>query len=134
MIRTPRQYLEQELRDPEFVKLYGAADAKSEFAIALCRARARVGITQKELADKLGLSQAYIAKLEGGEANPTLGTIGTMLAVLGLSLKMDTEPLLSYETTPEHARKGELAVADGGTSKGAQYSVRTRKRSRQDRS
>lgn len=127
MIRTPRQDLEQEFRDPEFVKLYGAADAKSEFAIALSRARAKVGITQKELADKLGLSQAYIAKLEGGEANPTLGTIGAMLAVLGLSLKMDTRPLLSYEATPEHTRKGEMAIADGGKSKGERYSVRKRK-------
>jgi len=96
MIRTPRQDLEQELQDREYTKLYGAAQAKAEFALTLAKSRNRSAMTQNELADRLGLSQPYIAKLEGGDANPTLGTIGSLLAVLGLRLVMDTEPLLSY--------------------------------------
>lgn len=130
MVRTPMEDIERELRDPEYARLFGEADAKSEFAIALARARDRAGVTQKELADRLGVSQAYIAKLSAGDANPTLGAVGRMLAALGFSLVMDVEPLLPYEVTPEHASKGELVVADGGKSKGARYSVRTRKRPR----
>lgn len=135
MVRTPLGDIAEDLKDPEYAKLFGAEDAKSEFAIVLARARDRAGVTQKELAGRLGVSQAYIAKLSRGDANPTLGTVGRMLAALGFSLRMDVEPLLpGYEVTPEHTRKGELAIADGGKSKGARYSVRTRKKSHQNRS
>lgn len=99
MARTFRKDLEQNLRDPEFAKMFGAAQAKSSFALTLVKARAESGLTQKELATKAGVSQAYIAKLEGGEANPTLERIGSLLAVLGLSLITDTTALSPYTET-----------------------------------
>ena len=37
-----------------------------------------------------------MAKLEGGEANPTLDKIGSLLVVLGLSLTTGTTTLLPY--------------------------------------
>ena len=130
MTRTPLGDIAHDLRDPEYAKLVGAELAKSEFAITIARARERAGVTQQELADRLGVSQAYIAKLSAGDANPTLGAVGRMMAALGFSLRMDVEPLLSYKAPPEHARKGELAIADGGKSKSGRYSVKTGKRSR----
>jgi predicted transcriptional regulator len=100
MNRAFEDDLRVKLRDPEFAKMFGAAQAKSSFALTLAKARARVGLTQKELADKAGVSQAYIAKLEGGEANPTLERIGSLLAVLGLSLTTDTTTLFPTLLTP----------------------------------
>ena len=99
MARTFKDDLEQRLQDPGFAKLFGAAQAKSSFALTLVKARATLGLTQKELASKVGVSQAYIAKLEGGEANPTLERIGSLLAVLGLSLTTDTTTLSPYPDT-----------------------------------
>jgi len=99
MTRTFRADLEQRLRDPEFAKMFGAAQAKSSFAPTLAKSRVKLGLTQKELASKAGVSQAYIAKLEGGEANPTLGRIGSLMAVLGLSLTVDTTTLSPYPNT-----------------------------------
>ena len=96
MSRTFRSDLEQRLQDPEFAKMFGAAQAKSSFALTLAKARAELGLTQKELANKVGVSQAYIAKLEGGEVNPTLERIGSLLAVLELSLTTDTTTLSPY--------------------------------------
>jgi transcriptional regulator with XRE-family HTH domain len=93
MIRTPEGDLEQELRDPEYVKLYGASDAKAEIAITLAEARHAAKKTQKEVADAMSLSQPYVARLEGGEANPTIGTIGSLLAVMGFRLVARTAPL-----------------------------------------
>jgi len=99
MTRTFRDDLDQNLRDLEFAKRFGAARAKSSFAITLAEARRQLNLTQQQLAAELGVSQSYIAKLEGGEANPTLERIGSLLAVLGLSLITDTTALSPYTET-----------------------------------
>lgn len=94
MRTTAREDLECELHDPEFRKLYGTAEAKSELAVAIADARHGLGLTQEEMSKKAGVSQPYIAKLESGEANPTVGAIGSMLAILNLRLTMETASLL----------------------------------------
>ena len=101
MVVTPTDDLLERLKDPEYAKLYGEENAKVDFAITLTKARKNLNLTQKSLADKLGISQPYVAKLEGGEANPTLGRIGRLLAAIGLRLVTATvplkpEPMLSF--------------------------------------
>ena len=96
MNKTLREDLLEDLKDLEFAKLYGAESAKTDFAITLLKARENANLTQKEFAAKLGISQSYIARLESGETNPTLGTIGSILAMLGLRLVTNTASL-----TPE---------------------------------
>lgn len=103
MVRTPEGDLEQELRDPEYAKLYGASDIKAEIAITLAEARHAAKKTQKEVADAMSLSQPYVARLEGGEANPTIGTIGSLLAVMGFKLVTGTAPL-KPEPIPSSSR------------------------------
>ncbi len=112
MARTFESDLEKELQDPESAKYFGEARAKSSFAITLSIARAKAGLTQKEMADKAGVSQAYIAKLEGGEANPTLGRIGTMLAVLGLSLVTDVTELVPHSDSSTRSTVRPKAMAE----------------------
>ena len=93
MAGTPTDDLLERLEDPEYAKLYGEEDAKVDFAITLTKARKILNLTQKSLADKLGISQPYVAKLEGGEANPTLSRIGSLLASIYLRLFTGTAPL-----------------------------------------
>lgn len=93
-MRTPESDRREGLKDPEYLRLYGAADFRTEIAIKLCLAREAAGMTQAELAKKMGISQPYLSKLEGGEANPSLGTIGTIMAVLGYRLEVDFKPLM----------------------------------------
>ena len=50
--------------------------------IELKRMRKRLGITQEELAQRAGVSQAYIAKLERGQADPKLSTFQKILTSL----------------------------------------------------
>jgi len=90
---TPTDDLIDRLKDPEYAKLYGEEDAKVDFAITLTKVRKSLGLKQKQMADKLGVSQPYIAKLEGGEANPTIGRIGSLLASIDLRLVTGTAPL-----------------------------------------
>ena len=109
MGQTPKEDLLLALQDPEFVRLFGSERAKTELAFAVNRARRQRGMTQRELADRLGRTQPYIAKLESGEANPTIGAVGSLLAVLGLRLVIHTEPLVRREATsaPETKADGE---------------------------
>jgi predicted transcriptional regulator len=44
--------------------------------------RTKLGITQEELAQRAGVSQAYIAKLEGGQADPKLSTFQKIITCL----------------------------------------------------
>ena len=104
MSRTFMEDLEKELQDVDFARKFGASAAKTDFALTLARARRICQVTQASLANSLGTSQAYIAKLERGDANPTIGRIGELLAVLRLRLSTNTIPLISsaYSETETH--------------------------------
>ena len=82
------------LHDIEYRRAFGAENAKLEVATALADAREVVGATQATLAERAGVSQAYIAKLESGEANPTVGQVGRLFACIWSRPVITTEPLV----------------------------------------
>ena len=77
-----REHLKKKLSNSEFRREYGAALAQNEIAVTINGARLAAGLTQIELAEKMGVSQAYIAKLESGHANPSISKVGEILALL----------------------------------------------------
>lgn len=81
------------LEDVEYRREYGSENAKFEAALALAHVRELAGLTQAALAVQAGVSQAYIAKLERGDANPTIGHLGRMLASIWVQPKLTWEPL-----------------------------------------
>lgn len=101
MLRSAIKDIDERIKDPEYAKRYGAEIAKADFAVTFARVRKQAHLTQKEMAEKLGVSQPYIAKIEGGEANPTLSTIGMLLAIMGLKLVTQTVPLAPIDTTKD---------------------------------
>jgi len=52
-------------------------------------AREAVGITQKELADRMDVKQPVIAALESGRGNPTLGQLAAVASALQVELDID---------------------------------------------
>ncbi len=92
---------EERLKDLEYAKEFGAEVAKASLAVCLATARLEAHLTQRELAEKIGKSQPYVSKLESGEANPTLASIGRMLACLGRKLACDSEPILEHGAVRE---------------------------------
>ena len=54
--------------------------------------RQRAHLTQRELADRAGMSQPAIAKLEQGTANPTLDTLARCAAAAGFDLRLELVP------------------------------------------
>ncbi len=52
-------------------------------------AREKAGLTQAELAEKLGTDQASISRIERGERNITLQTLAKLVKVLGLKVTVE---------------------------------------------
>ena len=49
------------------------------------RLRRQAGLTQEQLAERCGLSQQYLSKLESGRRNPTVVTLYEIATALGVS-------------------------------------------------
>lgn len=64
-------------------------DALDQLAINLTKARASVGMTQKQLAEATGIYQADISRIERGLANPSLATLKRLAAGMGMSLNVE---------------------------------------------
>ena|SRR3989344_9181467 len=74
------------MKDPEFKKAYLASAFEFEILKAIIKARAQKNITQRELAEKIGVKQSALARFESGRANPTLGFLKKVVSGLGLKV------------------------------------------------
>ena len=63
------------LADPEVKREYDALEQEFAIASELIRARARAGLSQAELAERMGTSQSAIARLESGQTLPSTKTL-----------------------------------------------------------
>lgn len=58
----------------------------SAFRALVHRLRTEAGLTQAELAARMGTTQSAIARMEGGGARPTLETLERLAAAIGAEL------------------------------------------------
>ena len=63
------------MQDTEFVKEYEAIQPEINITRAILDARINAGMTQMELSQKSGISQADISRLEKGTRNPSLNLL-----------------------------------------------------------
>lgn len=63
------------LANPKVKAEYDALAPEFEIAAELLRARLRAGLSQAELAERMGTSQSAIARLENGQTLPSTKTI-----------------------------------------------------------
>ena len=96
-------WLIEQLQDEEMRGEFGAEGIKTAFAFALLNARESAGMTQVELAELCGVSQAYISKLESGEANPTIGRLGAIFATMWMEPTVGFGPLMPERSNSEPA-------------------------------
>jgi len=71
--------------------------------------RTRAGISQRELARRLGLSASLISQLESGLSKPSVGTLYAIVTELDLSL----DSLLRGDEQPERGRRGPGPARNG---------------------
>ena len=84
-----KNYLAQQMEDPAFAAEYEAQRPDYEAIRAVIAARLACNMTQKELAEKTGIRQSNISRIESGSASPTIDTLARIAAGLGKQLKID---------------------------------------------
>lgn len=63
------------LRNPEVRTAYEALGPEFEMARQMIAARARAGLTQAQVAKRMGTSQSVVARLESGRRMPSMRTL-----------------------------------------------------------
>lgn len=86
------KYLAEQMKDPAFKAEYDALEPEFSIIQAMIDARKASGLTQQQLAEKTGIAQADISKLENGSANPSLRTLRRLAAGMGMQLKLEFVP------------------------------------------
>lgn len=78
-------------KDPAFREAYEALADEFALAAQVIEARARAGLTQAELAERMGTSQSAVARLESGTARPSVATLEKLAAATGSRLRIALE-------------------------------------------
>lgn len=85
-------FLAEQLRDEEFKKEYDDLQPEFEVIRAMIDARTSQNLTQKELAERTGINQADICKLERGTRNPSIKLLKRLAAGMDMVLKIEFIP------------------------------------------
>lgn len=77
-----KDYLNDQLKDPEFRTEFEAESTKLESAVALTKLRKQNGLSQRELAHISNVPQSTIARIERGD-NTSISTLTKIANALG---------------------------------------------------
>ena len=80
------------LKEPRYRKAYEALEEEFVLASAVIDARNRAGLTQEELARKMGTTQPVVARLESGRVRPSMRTLERLAKATGSRLLIRFEP------------------------------------------
>jgi ribosome-binding protein aMBF1 (putative translation factor) len=80
------------MKNPKYRHEYDALGEEFSLAAALIKARARAGLTQEQVAQRMKTTQAVIARLEGGGSMPSTRTLEKYAKATGTRLKISFEP------------------------------------------
>lgn len=87
-----RDFLEEQLKAPELKAEYDALEPEFAIIQAMIDARKTAGLTQKQLAERTGIAQADISRLENGNANPSLKTLQRLAKGMGMRMQIQFIP------------------------------------------
>jgi len=79
-------YSSQQLQKTQYARRYETLDAEFRLIEELIQIRIEKSLTQAELAEKSGIKQAAIARLESGRSNPTFMTLARLADALEVKL------------------------------------------------
>ena len=89
--RPWREYLDEQMKEPEFRAEYEALDAEYALIRQSVDLRIRRGLSQRQLAERAGMKQPSIARLESGRT-ANLQTLRRIADALDADLRISIEP------------------------------------------
>jgi len=93
--RRYEMWRENLLSDPETSAMYEEEAAKKELWLQIVEARQATGLTQAQLAERMGVSQAQVARIEKrGYDAYTLNTLRRYVAALGEGFALEVRILI----------------------------------------
>ena len=78
--------------DPWYVAAYNALEKEFALASALIKARSEAEMTQEQVAEAMGTTQAVIARLESGKVLPSTRTLERFAKATRTRLRITLEP------------------------------------------
>ncbi len=82
-------YKKKALEDPAVKAEYEALQPEYDIIQAMIDARNQKGLTQRELSERTGITQADISRIESGTRNPSLSMVKRLANGLGMRLKLE---------------------------------------------
>ena len=91
-MKTLKEYKKEQINNEDFAKEYKEIQPELDIIRAIVEARTSQNLTQKELAERTGINQADISKLENGTRNPSVALLKRLAEGMGMALKIEFVP------------------------------------------
>ena len=91
-MKSLKQFKNEQMQNKEFSEEYEAIQPELDVIRAIIDARTSQNLTQKELAERTGINQADISKLENGTRNPSVNLLKRLADGMGMALKIEFIP------------------------------------------
>ncbi|HEV2134950.1 MAG TPA: helix-turn-helix transcriptional regulator [Terracidiphilus sp.] len=91
------------MKEPKYRKAYHALEDEFAIARAVIAARKRAGLTQTELARRMGTTQPAVTRMESGRVQPSLRTLQRLAKATGSRLLIKFEPRLAGSEAEKRA-------------------------------
>ena len=90
--RTLKKYIDEQMENPGFKEAWHELDTEFELLESMIKARKKAGLTQEELARKIGTKQPALSRLERGALNKaTVETLKNIAVALDANLVIRLE-------------------------------------------
>ena len=80
------------MKKPGYRAAYRSLEKEFAFASAMIAARARAGLTQAQVAKKMGTTQSVVARIESGTHLPSMSTLERYAKAVGSDLHISLPP------------------------------------------
>lgn len=89
---THDEILAEQLHDPDFRAYWERTVFARAIAIEVIRYRSQHGLSQRDLAERLGVTQSVVGRLELGEHEPKTATLRKLSQILGMRFVLEIHP------------------------------------------
>jgi transcriptional regulator with XRE-family HTH domain len=113
MSKDLKQFKARALARPEVKREYDRLAAEFEFLDEILKARSAAGLTQADVAARIGTTQSAVARLESaiGKHSPSIATLQRYASALGYRLQVRLVKEQGQTRTPARPPTGKVARA-----------------------